>query len=244
MPHVCFVFFLFLSISTQNKVAAQDSLFVRVARQQAIATYEQATRKQAHVYDGNEYIAHNHQIQGHPFYSIDSLQAGAVTYNGIYYKGVSMQYDIVRDQLVVQPVGSGFKVRLHNEQVSRFAINANPFIRLVAPTEGGSAIGLTTGFYEMLYDGKTKALARRIKTIHEDISSGAYKADFLQKDRFFILKEGSYRDANSKGAILSIFKDQSKELRKYIRANDLIFKGEQLGTALTQLARHYDELTR
>jgi hypothetical protein len=218
---------------------ASDSSFVQAAHTQAIAFYGQAVREQAHVYEGHEYIQHDRRIKVHPYYRYDSLQRGSVLYNGVPYNNLQIQYDVVRDQLAIQPVGIPYRLRLRNEYISAFSIGPHQFARIL----GDSAAGVPTGFYEVLYDGNVKALTRRVKTIKEDISQGYYKADYLIKDRFFILKDGAYHEVKSKGSLLKLFPDQSKALRKYIRANNLLFVEDKRETAITQITKRYDELT-
>ena len=88
------------------------------------------------------------------------------------------------------------------------------------------------------------SLAHRVKTVHEDISSGAYKAEYLIKDRFYVQKEGTFEEVKTKRSVLSLFPDQAKALRKYIRTNSLKFKDESREAAITKVVRQYDELTR
>lgn len=231
-----------LSLATRaaGQSSASDSSFVQSAKNQAIRSYERAMYKQEHVFEGNEYIPHDHRIKIHPFFPTDSLQPGTIAYNGIRYHDVPMLYDIVRDELAIQPPEGGYRVRLHTDKISNFSIGQHQFARIV----GDSALGVRTGFYEILYNGKVKVLAQRVKTVHEDISSGTYKADYLVKDRFYIQKEGAYHEVKSKGSVLGLFPDQSKVLRKYLRANKLKFNDEQREAAITQATKRYEELTQ
>ena len=232
--------FLLLAASAAGQAPKPDSSFIQTARYQAVATYENATRVQSHVFEGNEYIAHDHRIKIHPFYRVDSLQTGTVAFNGVTYHNVQMLYDIVRDELAVQPPEGGFRIRLRNDKITTFSMGPYRFIRL----EGNSTVGAPTGFYEVLHNGRLRAVARRIKTIHEDISSGSYKADFLQEDHFFILKEGVYYPVKTKRSLLNLFPDQAKTLRKFIRANTLKFTDEQREEAITRVTQQYEELSK
>lgn len=232
--------FLLLANGVAGQMPKADSSFVQSARYQAVASYEKATRVQSHVFEGNEYITHDHRIKIHPFYRVDSLQTGTITFNGVTYRNVRILYDIVRDELAVQPPEGGFRIRLRNDKITNFSMGPYRFTRL----EGDSTVGAPTGFYEVLHNGRLRALARRIKTIHEDISGGTYKADFLQKDRFFILKEGVYHSVKTKRSLLNLFPDQAKTLRKYIRANKLKFTDEQREEAVTKVTQRYEELSK
>jgi hypothetical protein len=241
MPHdkLTFLFF-FLLTQAFGQTIKPDSSFVQAARSQAVATYEQTLRLQAHVYEGNEYITHDHRIKIHPYYRVDSLLEGTVSYNGVNYRNVRMQYDIVRDELAVQLPENGYRLQPQTDKISAFSMGPYQFTRIV----GDSAAGVPTGFYEILYDGRIKALAHRAKTVHEDISGGFYKADYLPADRFFILKEGAYHGVKTKRSVLSLFPDQAKALRKYLRTNKLKFNDELREAAITRTVQHYDELTK
>ncbi|WP_460933318.1 hypothetical protein [Spirosoma humi] len=241
MPYTfILLFLLYLTTTAAGQRTPPDTSFGQVARNQAIAAYERTLYEQAHIYEGNEYIAHDYRIKIHPFYRIDSLQLGTVLYNGVQYKEVQMLYDIVRDELVVQPPGGGYRLRVRNDYVAAFTLGTHQFSRIV----GDSATGLPTGYYEVLSPGKTKALSHRVKTVHEDISSGSYRAEYVPKDRFYVLKEGVYHEVKSKRSLLNLFPDQAKNLRKYIRANKLKFTDDQRELAVTQLTKRYEELTK
>lgn len=238
---------LFISARVSAQGLKPDSSFIQVASNHVIDHYNRAIYKQAHVYDGNEYITHDYRIKVHPFYRVDSLQTGTVYYNGIRYDNVQMLYDIVRDELAVQPPEGAYRVRLRNEHLTSFKIGPYQFTRIGNPqygtsSIGDSAVGVPTGFYEVLHDGRVKALSRRIKIVHEDISQGFYKADYQQKDRFFILKEGVYHEVKTKRSLLTLFPDQFKVLRKHIRSQGLKFNDLGREEAIASTVRYYDSL--
>ncbi len=241
MPYYSFVgFLLCLATHASGQVAQTDSSFLQIARNQAVRSYDQTMYEQAHIYEGNEYIAHDHRIKIHPFYRVDSLLAGTIVYNGVRYHDVQMLYDIVREELAIQPPEGGYRFRVRNEYVTAFSLGAHKFARIV----GDSATGVPTGFYEVLHDGHVKAVSHRIKTVHEDISDGSYKADYLIKDRFFIQKDGLYHEVKTKRSVLNLFPDQAKALRKYIRATKLKFNGDEREEAIVRVTQRYDELIR
>lgn len=229
-----FLILIFLQTTANGQTPAPDTLFLEMAKKQALALYERVMHRQEQVYDGDEYVAHDHRIKIHPFYPTDSLQAGSIIYNGIPYHDVAMLYDIVRDEVVVRPPENGYRVQVRSSKVSRFSLGAHQFIRL------DSTLGLPAGFYELLHNGSVQVLTRRKKTIREDISSGAYKADYLPKDRFYIRKAGVYHEVKSKGSVLALFPEQSKALRKYLRAHKLKFNDALREDAITKAVQQYD----
>jgi len=236
MRHVLpgFLILIFLQTAANGQTPASDTLFLQAAKKQTLALYEQAMYRQEQVYAGNEYIPQDHRIKIHPFYPTDSLQAGSITYNGIPYHDVAMLYDIVRDEVAVRPPEGGYQIQVRNSKISRFLLGAHQFIRL------DSTLGLPAGFYELLHDGSVQVLAHRKKIIHEDVSSGAYKADYLPKDHFYIRRDGIYHEVKNKGSVLLLFPEQSKVLRKYLRANKLKFNDALREDAITKVVQQYD----
>ncbi|UFH52200.1 hypothetical protein [Spirosoma sp. KNUC1025] len=230
---------ILFSTCVYGQASESDSLFVQSARNRAISLYEQTLKQQAHVYEGDQYVGHDPRIKIHPFYRTDSLQNGTVLFNGVQYRDVNMQYDIVWDQLIIQPLGGGYRLRLRPDKIAAFSLGAHQFARIV----GDSVAGVRTGFYELIYNGRVKALARRAKTVQEDISGGVYKADYLPKDRFLIVKDGAFYEVKSKRSVLNVFPDQAKELRKYLRQNKLKFNEEVREQTIAKLTQRYDELT-
>ena len=243
MQHLLVVFILLcLATPAIGQFTQPDSSFVQSAQDEAINSYEQTLHEQAHVYEGNEYLAHDHRIKIHPYYKIDTLQKGTITYNGVLYQDVPMLYDIVREELAVQPPGGGYRIRLRNDYVSDFALGSHQFSRL--GSDSSSTAGIPVGYYEILNEGRVKALAHRIKTVYEDISSGKYQAEYLLKDRFYIQKGGVYYEVRNKRSMLSLFPEQAKALRKYIRVNKLKFKDDQREEAVSRITKRYEELTQ
>lgn len=238
MLYRLFVLCWLLTTTTGWCQISADTLGPAAGQPEALLAYDRATYRQAMLYEGNEYVTHNHRIKIHPFFVTDSLQIGTILYSGAFYKDVAMLYDIVRDEVAIQRSGTPYRIRLHSERISSFSLGNHQFARLV----GDSTAGVRTGFYQLLYDGSVKALARRIKTIHEDISSGQYKADFVEEDRYFVLKNGTYYPVKSKRALLRLFPEQASALQKYLRANRIKFK-QQREEAITAVVRQYDHLT-
>ncbi|GAB3895170.1 hypothetical protein [Spirosoma agri] len=229
---------LFLIGKAVGQPVSADSSFLAAARNQAVTSYETALTEKTHLYTGHEFIPHDRRIKIHPYFATDSLQSGSITYNGLVYHDVMMLYDVVRDELAIQAPKNVFRIRPHTEQVRTFSLGNHQFARIV----GDSAAGVRTGFYNILHKGRVQFLAKRIKAVHEDISGGVYKADYLVKDRYYILKDGLYHEVRTKRSVFRLFPDQSASLRKYLRSARLKFS-EQREEAITALVKQYEKLT-
>ncbi|MEZ0607550.1 hypothetical protein ACAW74_03490 [Fibrella sp. WM1] len=230
---------LLLSPLLINGVRAQ-STFVQQAQDQAIRTYEQRLQGQAHAQEGHLYVGHDPRIKIHPYFQTDSLQRGTVQLNGVRYRDLQLLYDVVRDQVVIQPTGSGYRLQVPMEKMASFSLGNSQFTWI----NGDSLAGVRTGFYEVIYNGRVKALAKRVKTIEEDLYDGSYKGKYLIKDKFIVQKQNAFFEIKTKRSFLKLFPDQARELRRFIRKNALRFSADRREQAIAQATQRYDELTR
>lgn len=237
-----FLLFLLLCFTISRGVSQSlpaDSAFLEQARSTVVAQYNKVMNPQSAIYNGNEYIQHDFRIKVHPYFQSDSLQKGSVTYYSVEYNDIPMGYDIVRDEIFIRHLDGGYRMRLNSEKVDRFSFNGHQFVRLT----GDSLIGVRTGFYDLLYSGRTQVLSHRVKAVVEDISTGVYKAEYIPKDEYWIRRDQRYYPVKTLGGALGVYGDKKKELRKYLRTERIKFK-ENKEKTLVLLAREYDALTR
>jgi hypothetical protein len=220
--------------------ASSDSSFRENAIRYANARYVRSTTDQARLYNGAEYVGHPPNIKGHPY--IDSLwRTGSVTYDGVDYQNIRLLYDLVDDVVVAPHIDSVYRMKLQSIKINRFSIPNHNFVRIVRDTANN--IGLRTGFYDQLYDGRSKVLARRVKTIKTEYVQNTVKEEYLTENSFYIQKNGVFYPVKSKQSVLSLFADQKKTLRKYLRENRIKFAKER-ETAIVKLSHLYDESSR
>ncbi|RIV18948.1 hypothetical protein DYU11_25955 [Fibrisoma montanum] len=239
-----FLLFFLLAVvcPALGQSASTDTSFVRLAVQQAVQVYERTFPDRPHLNNGTEYIRYDYRITGHPYFLTDSTQTGYIQYNGVRYRNVPMRHDIVRGEVLIDQVDSLFRIRLHSERIDSFSLGPHQFVRLVADSLSSS--GIRTGFYQVLYDGSVRLLAKRVKTIREDISSGKYKANFEENTRFFAeKKDGTYHEIKTQQSLFGLFPEQEKTLRRYLRTNGIKFR-KQRERAITGVVKHYDALAR
>lgn len=223
-----------------GQTASADSSFREQAVRYAHARYVRSTADQARLYNGAEYVGHLPSIKGYPY--VDSLwRAGTVTYDGVTYENIRLLYDLVDDVVVVPHIDSVYRMQLQSIKISRFSIPNHTFVRIVRDSTHN--VGLRTGFYDQLYDGRSKVLARRVKTIKTELVQNAVKEEYLSDNYYYIGKNGLFYPVKSKRSVLNLFADQKKNLRKYLRENRIKF-GKNREAAIVKLTQQYDEATR
>ena len=128
--------------------AAKDSLAALSGLTNALKTYHNYLTPETELYRGGQYAEYTFLIaKGHPYFDIDSMIIGTVSYNGILYENVPLKYDIVKDALLTDDPYDYYKISLISEQISRFTIGQHVFIRL---TDSINRTAPRVGFYEQL----------------------------------------------------------------------------------------------
>lgn len=229
---------LCVSLSVRSQVTDTSAVAMN-APGSPLALYKSATIYSPHLYNGQRYHIYDSRSKDHQFFQSEDWQTGSVYYDGQLYQNLPMLYDIFKGFVIVRhPERSGL-VQLQSERVRDFSILSNRFIKIEKDEAKG--IDIPTSFYQILYDGKTQVLARRVKERQEQIENNRVNVYFHEKNFFYIKKDGAYHIIRSKKAALSLFKDQKAALRKALRENKIKYrKAREL--ALIQMATQYDKL--
>ena len=196
----------------------------------------------AKIYNGFVYTNYDSGIQGNPYLDeLNSWQTGSVDYDGQVFEGVSMQYDIYADQVIVSLANNLGPMRLISDKVTGFDLHHHHFVRIAS-----SDLGVKSGFFDQLYGGRSQVVNKIAKALIA--SSGQSRTErYFQPvqdyHQYFIMKDKHYHHVDELGSVLNLFKDKKKELKKYIKDNNIQFNGlREYG--LAAIAAEYDRLTK
>jgi hypothetical protein len=235
---------LILLVACRNYIFGQsemqDSVKCRNAISNTIALYTETVGVQAGIYNGCDY-QYERINSGHVFFETNNLVKGSIVYNHIEYRDVPMLYDIVRDELVIQGNYQPYFILLASNKISQFSLSGHTFTRISADSLTGTAI--QTGFYECLYNGKTKAWVKNRKVIDESIDNGnILKKTAVEKNKWFISKQGTYYEVQGKSSILKVLSDKKKEIQQFSKKNKIRFK-DDMNNALAFIMAYYDKIS-
>ena len=213
--------------STRDK----DSLVNRgVAYSNTLEFYHQYLAPESGLYRGSQYADYAYLIKdGHPFFDDGHMQKGSVFYDGILYGDLDLVYDLVNEQVVINDPYNIYKISLINEQVDRFTIGSHPFIHL---RDSLNASAPRVGFYEELCQGRTTLLKREKKVVQEDLTSGEIRRFIIHTTSYYLKKGQTYYAVNNKRSLLHALNDQSGEVKKFIRKNDLSMRRDEENTLI------------
>ena len=228
----------FTSADVSGQVLAPDSN-VYTAKLNSIELYYQSLGHQSPIYNGSEYVAYPGFIEeGHVFFETNSFVKATVGFDGMVFHDIPVLYDLLKDQLIIQHYTHLYNITLAPGKADHFVINNHTFIYLPADSEGK----IKPGFYEQLYNGKTIAFEKRIKTITEEHSTTQITNTVRQKVFYYIKKEGKYYIINNTRGLLNVLKYKKKEVQQNLNKNHLKFK-EQPEQTLAKALQVYDQLT-
>lgn len=216
-----------------------DTAFLQTAVKNTIARYKKGIGAQARLYNGSKYVAPEHTFEQHPYYlSIDWL-TGDVFYDGELFEDVSLMLDLNSEQLITEHYSNGQPIRLVPEKVTYFTISGHQFQKIDNETVANSLPA--TGYYEILYGGRTKVIVRRQKMLHEEIENTIIERTFEERNHFYIFKDGIFHAVKSKGSVLKLLEDQKQQLKKRLRQKKAAFRGNR-ELLYESLAEYYDNL--
>jgi hypothetical protein len=150
------------------------------------------------------------QISGHEYFLTEALCEGSVTVNGRVYNNLLLRYDIVNDDPVLM-VHPDLFIILNREVAGEFTLVCqNREYRFVSFGE--------TGYYLVLYNGKTKLLRKYVKTVKKQSFDNLY-ATFTEESTDYILSGGTFHPVRTRKDVVLALAGNEKEVRDFIRRN-------------------------
>ena len=216
-----------------------DIISYRSALANTQSVYFKQLGDQSKLYNGSQYASYGFVFKtGSPYYKSDQFTYGSVLYDGILFNNLPLLYEDLRELLITKK--EGYLLQLITARVSAFTISGHQFIRLVADS---SNRGISkTGFYEVLYPGRSLVLKKTYKNIQDVASVSEGLSHFIEEsDSYFIKKGNSFIRVKSKNEMFDIFPDHQKEIQLFIKKNKLNFRKDEENT-LTQVAAYYDQI--
>jgi hypothetical protein len=208
--------------------------------QYPLSLYKEATSESQNLYNGRVYYMYDARMEEHQFFEDRKWYRGSVWAEGQRYDSISLLYDIVRDQLVVRHL-NGDPIVIASEKVKSFINYGQLFVWY----EKGKGIepAMTTGFYNLFYDGPTHLLIRRSKVRQEKIVDRRVISVFPQKDFYYVRKGEQYHAVRSKKSVLNLFPEHKRALRRVLRKEDIAYRPNR-AYAIKRMLTTYDELAK
>ena len=216
-----------------------DSIAIIQSKENILTYYDKALEGVHHLYNGLEYIEYEPLDDEHPYFETGEWAFSDLKYDGEWFRNVPLLYDISKDKLITSYYYNGAKMQLIQNRVDEFMLSNRHFINI---RETIDSTTLKKGYYELLYDGVTKVLAKRSKNYSQTIDRTDEFRFFKEVNQIFLMVEGKPSKINSKGEAISVLKGKKSDLRTFIRENNLFMNDKE--HSIFQLAKYFDRINQ
>jgi hypothetical protein len=232
----CFLLIaILININAQNIPFNVKNHFFIKQEQNLTDTLNRRTQIEYPFIVGYNYTPVTNSESNHPYFKENKWVRGTLLYQGILYKVEGLKYDIEIDKLIYLMYGidnSMNCVALDENFICEFCI-LNSTFRYYTGLKNDTGRKLKAGYYEVVYDGKLKFLARNEKS--ETMN------DFNSTTDLYLLKDGTLTGISSLAKLISQLKDKEKTIKEFVKVNSLKFNKSDYSSA-SGILRFYENL--
>lgn len=229
-----FIILLQLHLTALVAVAQQDlhdTAFAPSAASNAKSVFFKAMKGQLALFNGSEYQPYRPLGDEHPYFISEDWAMGSIQYNGENYETVFLLYNTFTDDVIIEDANENV-IQLIAARVASFTLDEYKFVRLNDST-------IPAGFYNLLSNGRVKLYAKRKKEFNESVSGLKITRNFIEKNRYYILKSAVFYPVRNKRSVISLFDDRKREINQFIRKNHIRF-GANRENAIVMLTEFYN----
>jgi hypothetical protein len=165
------------------------------------------------LYNGRIWQNQYYSIKGDQFLFSKTFLPGSVTMRGKTFGNISIRYDIFNDEILTPCFTVGI-IQLNKEMVDSFSIRYMGkhycFVNIPADTSGR-----LSGYFNLLYKGKSELLVKYVKKIEKLSVEGRYDS-FYQAARICILDNDRLHFIKKRNDLL-ILSDDRKAAKDFIK---------------------------
>jgi hypothetical protein len=131
-----------------------------------------------------------------------------------------MQFDLVKEQLVIYDPFNAFKISLYMDMVDSFALDGQVYFRIrdsLAPSP------IRSWYWERIFQGRLVVLKQERKFLHENImiSSDNVRLYIDGTLTYYIKKDGVYHPINTRRELFDLLKDRRRsEIKRVMRKSN------------------------
>jgi hypothetical protein len=228
---------LFIS-ATHAQVLKQDSAS-NTAIEKAESFFNSSIKQQSRLLNGPSFQNYGTNVEGSAnFQDLTTFTQGDVIYDGFRFNNIPLMYDLYQDK-VISLVTKSAMYSLVSEKLSDFYLNNHHF-KYINVIDTTTSI-IRPGFFDVIFDGKVKILAKRVKKQQYSIGNQDKQYYFVPKTTYYLERNDKYEIINGESSFMNLFKDKKNELKKHLKDKKIKFK-KQPEEAMILLATHYESL--
>ncbi len=190
------------------------------------------------LYNGILWINKYHKFEGDQYLFSDIFLPGSLYFNNHIFRNIELRYDILSDEIMI-PQSRDVIVQLNKEMVDSFIlVFENKEYRFINLRED-SLLG-SSGYFNVLYDGKSALYSKYIKTIATVITdkSNGYFNETMHL--ILVLDEKAYKISKLRD-ILNLVPSESDRIKSFVREKRLKVTIKNPDSFIP-VVRYYDSL--
>ena len=230
--------FLCLILLCWQHLSAQDSL--RRITDRHAANYMSAVSNHAVLFSGSRQQPLTQYLLNHQYLIDENYVSGRLSYNGVVYPDVLLRWDLYRDELLILSPAF-YSIVLNYENIDFAELHGYRIFYLYPNGFPGCP---PAGNYILLHSGNHLLIEKLIKSLVWDTKSSK-RAEYycILSTTFYLQKDGVYYKIRNRRTLLQSLDTHRKELRRFIRANDLRYRHDAEKTVL-EVVKEHEKLSR
>jgi hypothetical protein len=175
--------------------------------------------------NGREYFPYYNRSKLKPILFIDRKHSSSITLRGRNYDNISLNYDTFSDEVIFNVTMllnnnyDPYVVSLNKDNVDCFELkyidDTLSFRYLQKVTNPG--FDLQDGFYELVYNGKSKYIIKHKSSVYE--SDGVKEYSYTPVG--YVNAGNGYVKIKSRGQFYRLFGDRSEDVRRFIKESGI-----------------------
>ncbi len=179
------------------------------------------------VYRGKQSQKYPFVYNGTYYWESPKFEKGSIEYNGKMYWNVYLNIDAFTDEIIIKHSGDMAALCLKDQFADSFIMGEKHFVNL-----GRRGYDVPKGYYLELYSGDAAVYKKVKKEFSDDIrNANSSNGDpnfnyqifklFSPVVTYYYIKDGNVTTINGKKAFGKMYREQRREIRKYIKRSGL-----------------------
>ncbi|MGI9542221.1 MAG: hypothetical protein ACR2MX_03120 [Cyclobacteriaceae bacterium] len=182
------------------------------------------------ILQGKQYRYFYPSIKGHQYWDKAIYATGSLTFEGVIYQNILLNYDLYNDLVMIAMVRNGLteNIILDNTRIDNFMVESANFVNIRDSTEI-----IAPGIYRLAFDqNEVQLYIQAKKSVAGNNGRGEQLKKFVEENTFLLVMNGVVHNIENKKDLLKALETGSP-VANYIKDHSLKFRNHnQIETSL------------
>lgn len=206
--------------------------------------YDQRIDNSNEMINGRDYIPYYYRSENKPLLFSDKKKSGSFSMNEKKYENLMLDYDTYTDEVIYYDETKFFdakslRIALNKEKVESFNLyfEDDSLTFRYLKSSDGTKFNLPDGFYEEVYDGKSKYIIKHQSSVTKEKSENLY----LYSTTGYVMIGEKFLRLRSRRGFIKLFGVKSAEIKKFMRSNRIHVRKEDKNK-IASVLKYYDTM--